>query len=251
VISNRFRIKKGVRQGCVLSPYLLNVLHEMVMRETLEGYQGGLLIGGRRISNLRYADDILLIATSEQELQVLVDRDNTVSNQYNLMINVDKTKVMATCKNKCNILINNEKLQQVDTFKYLGALITDDAQCTGDIHARLGNGTGNLKSMQRLWQSHDISIDTKVRLLKTNAWSAAIHGCEDWMSKKSDESRIEAFEMKGLKQILRVSWTARKTNEWILEKAGVTKTLLANIKTTNLRNFGHIMRHNCIDKKLS
>ena len=72
----------------------------MVTRETLDGYQGGLLIGGRRISNLRYADDIVLIATSEQELQVLVDRLNTVSNQYNLMINVDKTKVMTTCKNK-------------------------------------------------------------------------------------------------------------------------------------------------------
>jgi len=84
-----------------------------------------------------------LIATAEQELQVLVDRLNTVSNQYNLMINVDKTKVMATCKNKCNILISNEKLQQVDTFKYLGALITDDAECTRDIRARLGNGTGN------------------------------------------------------------------------------------------------------------
>ena len=110
------------------------------MRETLDGYEDGLLIGGR-ISNLRYADDIVhMIFTSEQELQVLVDRLNTVSNQYNLMINVDKTKVKATCKNKCNILINNEKLQQVDTFKYLGSLITDDAECTRDIRARLGNG---------------------------------------------------------------------------------------------------------------
>jgi len=58
----------------------------MVIRETLDGYQSGLLIGGRRISNLRYADDIVLISASEQELQVLVDRLNTVSNQYNLMI---------------------------------------------------------------------------------------------------------------------------------------------------------------------
>ena len=118
-----------------------------------------------------------------------------------------------------------------------------------DIRARLGNGTGNLKSMQRLWQSHDISIDTKVRLLQTTVWSAATYGCEGWTLKKSNESRIEAFEMKGLRQTLRVS-TARKTKEWIPEKAGVTRTLLANIKTTNLRNFGHIMRHNCIEKDI-
>jgi len=68
---------------------------------------------------------------------------------------------MATCKNKCDIVINNEKLQQVDTFKYLAALITDDAECTRDIRARLGNGIGKLKSMQRLWQSHLMSHEMK------------------------------------------------------------------------------------------
>ena len=65
---------KGVRQGCVLSPYLFNILAEMVMRETLAGFQGGLQIGERMITNLRYADDIILLATSEAELQELVDR---------------------------------------------------------------------------------------------------------------------------------------------------------------------------------
>jgi len=63
-----FRVKKGVRQGCVLSPYLFNILPEMVMRETLDGFHGGLQIGGRMITNLRYADDIIQLATSEAEL---------------------------------------------------------------------------------------------------------------------------------------------------------------------------------------
>ena len=77
---------------------------------------------------------------------------------------------MAMCKNKCNILIKNGKFQQVDTFKYLGALITDDAECTRDIRATLGNGTGNLKSVQRLWQSHDVSVDKKSLVPKTIVW---------------------------------------------------------------------------------
>jgi len=67
-LSEWFRVKKGARQGCVLSPYLFNILAEMVMRETLDGFQGGLQIGGRMITNLRYADDIILLATSEAEL---------------------------------------------------------------------------------------------------------------------------------------------------------------------------------------
>jgi len=68
-LSEWFRVKKGVRQGCVLSPYLFNILAEMVIRETLDGFQGGLQTGGRMITNLRYADDIILLATSEAELQ--------------------------------------------------------------------------------------------------------------------------------------------------------------------------------------
>ena len=102
---------------------------------------------------------------------------------------------------------------------------------------RLGNGTGNLKSVQRLWQSHDLSIDTKVRLLKTIVWSAATYGWEGWMLKKSDELRIEAFEMKVLRQILRVSWTARKTNEWILEKNWSNKNFVSKYKDNKVTLF--------------
>ena len=91
-LSEWFRVKKGVRQGCVLSPYLFNILAEMVMRATLHGFQGGLQIGGRMITNLRYADDIILLATSEAELQELVNRLDRVSRKYSLLINVDNER---------------------------------------------------------------------------------------------------------------------------------------------------------------
>jgi len=89
-LSERFSVKKGVRQGCVLSPYSFNNLAEMVMRETLGGFQGGLQIGGRMITNLRYADDIILLAISDAELQELMDRLDRV--RYSLLINIDETK---------------------------------------------------------------------------------------------------------------------------------------------------------------
>jgi len=71
-LSEWFSVKKGVRQGCVLSPYLFNILVEMVIRETVDGFQGGLQIGGQMVTNLRHADDIIVYATSEAELQELV-----------------------------------------------------------------------------------------------------------------------------------------------------------------------------------
>ena len=104
-LSEWFRLKKGVRQGCVLSPYLFNILEEIMMKETFDGFQDGLQIGGRMITNLRYADDIILLATSEAELQELVNRLDRVSRKYSLLINVDKTKVMASDGIACPILI--------------------------------------------------------------------------------------------------------------------------------------------------
>ena len=139
-LSEWFRVKKGVRQGCVLSPYLFNILAEMVMRETLDGFQGGLQIGGRMITNLRFADDIILLATSEAELQELVDCVDQISRKYNLLINIDKTKVMASDDITCHILIQNEQLEQVDTFPYLGSLITEDSECMTQFRTRLNKG---------------------------------------------------------------------------------------------------------------
>ena len=78
-LSRGFRVRMGVRQGCVLSPYLFNILAEMVMREALGGFGGGLHLGGRRVTNLRYADDIVLLACSEAELQELVNHLDVVS----------------------------------------------------------------------------------------------------------------------------------------------------------------------------
>jgi len=151
-------------QGCVLSPYLFNILAEMVMRETLGGFQGGLQIGGQMITNLRYADDIILLATSEAELQELVDRLDQVSRKYSLvlLINVDKTRVMASDSIACHILIQNELLEQVDTFLYHGSLITENDECTTEFHTRLNRGQVIGASLKKIWKSHSISISTKI-----------------------------------------------------------------------------------------
>jgi hypothetical protein len=252
VLSREFRIKKGVRQGCVISPHLFNIMAEVAMREVMEGWDGGIQIGGRKITNLRYADDIVFLAGSEKELQDIVSRLERVGEKRGLRINLNKTKVMALNGATCNIWVKGKKLEQVETFHYLGSLITMDAECNKDIREKLARGQNTGTALKQIWRSHSIKLPTKIRLMRTLVWPVATYGCESWTIKKREEERIEAFEMKGLRQILRVSWRERKTNEWVLETTGVERSLLNSIKRRKLTYFGHLMRKNgdCLEKEI-
>jgi len=106
---------------------------------------------------------------------------------------------------------------------------------------RLNRGQAIGASLQKIWKSHSILISTKIRLMKALVWPVATYGCESWTLRKNEETRLDAFEMKGLRKILRVSWTAKKTNEWVLNKA-VKRELLDTIKARKLAYYGHTMR---------
>src|ERR1043165_5114230 len=154
ILSSEFRIRRGVRQGCVISPTLFNILSEMVMREALKGYKGGIHVGGRRITNLRYADDIVLMASTEAELQDLVTRLDREGRKKGLEINMSKTKCMALSGNQCNIKIQDIRIEQVETFVYLGSLITEDAESSREIRIRTARGLGIGVDLMKLWKSH-------------------------------------------------------------------------------------------------
>ena len=124
VVSKWFSVMKEVRQGCALSPHLFNILLEAVMRETLHGNTGGLRIGGRTVTNLRYADDIVLIATSQSDLQELVDRLNRASQKYVLEININKTGDHGNTKYHQQYYNKWNTSGKVQTFTYLGSLFT-------------------------------------------------------------------------------------------------------------------------------
>ena len=105
-----------------------------------------------------------MLATLEAELQELVDGLDRVSRKYSLglLINVDKTKIMASDGIVCRVLIQNEQLEQVDTFPYLGSVITEDGECTTEFCTRLNRGQAIVASLQKIWKSYSIPISTKI-----------------------------------------------------------------------------------------
>jgi len=116
---------------------------------------------------------------------------------------------------------------------------------------RLNRGQAIEASLQKIWKSHSMPISTKIRLMKALLWPVATYGCESWTLRKNEETRLDAFEMKGLRRILRVSLTANKTNEWVLNKAGVKRELLDTVKERKLAYYGHTMRKQgrCLEKE--
>jgi len=101
-----------------------------------------------------------------------------------------------------------------------------------------------------IWKSHSIPISVEIGLMKALVWPAATYGCESWTLRKNEETRLDAFETKGLRKILRASWTAKKTNEWIVNKAGVKRELLDTVKARKLAYYGHTTRKqgSCLEK---
>jgi len=151
------------------------------------------------------------------------------------------------------ILIQRE-LQQVVLFlyTYLGSLITDDGECMTEFCTRLNRGQATGASLQKIRKRHSIPISTKTRLTKAPVWPVATYGRESWTHRKNEETCLDAFEMKGLRKILWVSWTAKKTNDWVLNKAGAKRELSDTVKAMKLAYNGHTMRKqgSCLEKQI-
>jgi hypothetical protein len=222
-----------------------NFYSEEMMRRTADELSWiGISVSGREVNNLRFADDIVLIATSPERLQRLLDEVDRISNEFQLEISTKKTKVMAATREpeQLNILCRGVKLVQVDKFKYLGAIIEQTADCSHEIRARLGTARSALKSLSTMWKDSALNKSIKLKLLKTLVWPVALYGCETWTLRAADTARLMAFEMTCYRRALRISWTDHRTNEAVLEEMETERELMATIRKRKLQFFGHVIR---------
>ena len=232
--SDWFTIGQGVRQGCILSPYLFNIYAEYIMRIALDGYEGQVSIGGRQINNLRYADDTTLIARTAAELQDLIERVKISSEKYGLLLNVKKTKVMICGgKNDHHIQTDGEDIEIVNTFNFLGAMIVDTGGSSEEIKRRLAIGRTSAIGLTSIWKDRGISRNTKIKIMNTLVFPVATYGSETWALGAADRKKIDAFEMWCWRRLLRISWTEHKTSEFVNNQIGRRTSLCQKIDKIN------------------
>ena len=251
--SKGIKIRRGTRQGCVLSPYLFNLFTELIFR-VIENENEGVSIGGRRTSNLRYADDTGIMAESERELQTLANRVNEEGKYFGMKMNVKKTKTMVVSRKteipKVNITLDGQLVEQVTKFVYLGHLITQNGKCEEEIKRRIEIARKTFIKMRNVMTNLKLSVSVRLRFVKCYVWSTLLYGVEAWTISKRSQQHLEAFEMWTLRRMLRISWTRRVTNEEVLRLADTKRSLFDTVRQRKLSFFGHLMRHDSMQRDL-
>ena len=212
------------------------------MRNTgLEEAQAGIKIAGRNFNNLRYADDTTLMAESEEELKSLLMKVNEEGEKVGVKLNIQKTKIMASGP-ITSWQIDGETVETVSDFILGGSKITADGDCSHEIKRCLLLGRKVMTNLDSIFRSRDITLSTKFHLVKAMIFPVVMYGCESWTMKKAERQRIDAFDLWCWRRLLRVPWTARRSNQSILKEISPGISLEGIMLKLKLQYFGHLMR---------
>ena len=184
----------------------------------LDEVQAGIKIASRNIKNLRYADDSTLMAESE-ELKSLLMKVKVESEKVGLKLNIQKTKIMVSGP-ITSWEIDGKTVETVTDFIFLGSKITADDDCNHQIKRCLLLGRKAMTNLDSILKSRDITLPTKVHLVKALVFPVVMYGCESWTIKKVEHQRIDAFELWCWRKLPRVPWTARRSNQSTLKEIG-------------------------------
>ena len=210
------RIRRGVRQGCVMSPDLFNLYSEMILRE-LEDVDKGIVVNRVRINKIRYANNTVFIASSPEGLQRLFNVAADASEERSPSVSHEKTKAMCISKQspkpKISIKLGDQTIDQVGSFNYLGTMITADGTTKKEIHRRIALAKDAFNKLRNVLMNHKLLLKIKICVLKTYVWSVLLCSVEAWTLTAETRWNLEAAEMRFYHQMLRVSYVDRVTNE--------------------------------------
>ena len=183
---------------------------------------------------------MILMAESE-ELKSHLMKVKEESEKLGLKLNIQKTKIMASGP-ITSWEIDGETVETVSDFILEGSKITADGDSSQEIKRHLLLGRKVMTNLDSIFKSRDITLPTKVRLVKAMVFPVVMYGCESWTIKKAERWRIDAFELWCWRRLLRVPWTARRSNQSILKEISPGCSLEGMMLKLKLQYFGHLMQ---------
>ena len=251
-VSDWFDVRAGLRQGCVMSPWLFNIYMDGVVREVNAKVQGaGLpLVDGSgrewRINQLLFADDTALVADSVEQLRRLVVEFERVCERRKLRVNAGKSKVMrcggAVDGVGMDVRLNGEVLEEVSSFKYLGCQIASDGRVEQDVRSRVTEGRRCLGTVKGIFRNRHLGMRAKRQVYEGVIVPTVLYGAESWSTRVVERNMLDVFEMRCLRGMLGVTLRDRMRNEQVRERVNV-KTMLSERADQRVLNwYGHMIR---------
>ena len=216
----------------------------------LDEAQTRIKISGRNINNLRYADDTTYMAESEEELKSLLMKVKEENEMAGLKPNNQKTKIMQSGP-VTSWQIDGETMETVRDFIFLGSKITADGDCSHERKRCLLTGRKAVTNLDSILKSRDMTLLRKVHVVKAMVFPVVMYGCECWIIKRTECQRIDALELCCSKRLLRVPWTAKRSNQSILKEISPEHLLEGLILKRELQYFDYlVLRTDSFEKTL-
>ena len=242
-LTETFQVKTGVKQGCVLSPFLFSLAVYWIMSKTVGEVRRGIQWTlAKRLEDLDFANDIALLAQRQIDMQGKTDDAGTHAGQIGLEANVPKTKHMRMNSRSTEaIQMYGLPIEEVEEFPYLGSKMTSDGSCDAEIKTRLAKANQAFIMLRNVWKAGKLSLQTKLRLFKSNVLTSLLYGAESWKMTGTIAKKLEVFQRKCLRRIVRVFWPNTISNEDLYDMTA-TRPITEEIKRRRWRWIGHVLR---------
>ena len=199
-----FQVWKGVRQGCPLSPWLFNLFIDRIVSEARKMFYGSVRLTTGEVEVLLFADDLMMMAESEEALQHNMQELNDRLEEWEMKANWQKTRVMRIGRKKdvCNVEVNGQEVEQVEVMKYLGVMISSDGSMDSEVEQRIGMASKMIGAIGRtVLGRKELTKGTKVRVVNAMLIPTLTYGCEAWTLQARHKGQIEAAQMRALRRI--------------------------------------------------
>ena len=219
-MSEWFEVKQGVRQGCPLSPWLFNIFLDMVVREARTNFHGGVNLDICQLQVLLFADDTVLITEREEDLQHNIRALQTAVKEHKLAVNWTKTNMMAIGREitgcTCKVEVDGHNVDNVSEAVYLGVKFSEDGRMEGELERRIGIGMSTVGAMKvNVFENRGLSWKAKMQVYNAMVVPTMTYGCESWVWKVKEKSRLQATEMSILRKVAGVTRMDHIRNEEI------------------------------------